>query len=192
MAPRCVDTLHQHAKKNRALTSRRWRCCSCEAAPRPHDTHASVLSHTTRCIHTVTTSLQGQWGCSEFRPCIHAQPGEGLLARLGLPEGAVRNVLMAGDIVPRAFACDYTLVADILKRVSPSFREHRCLSGGERVVSWIWQKLCSCIVSLAPPSCCCVEESASCEYMCFSYYCARAICHQLLPIRQPNCLRSCV
>jgi hypothetical protein len=41
---------------------------------------------------------------------------------------------MARDIVPRAFACDYTLVADILKRVSPSFRDHRCLSNGQRVV----------------------------------------------------------
>lgn len=46
----------------------------------------------------------------------------------------MRNVLMARDIVPRAFACDYTLVADILKRVSPSFRDHRCLSNGQRVV----------------------------------------------------------
>ena len=54
---------------------------------------------------------------------------------MGLQEGAVRNVLLARDIVPRAFACDYTLVADILKRVSPSFREHRCLSNGARVVS---------------------------------------------------------
>ncbi len=60
--------------------------------------------------------------------------GGGLLASLGLPDGAVRNVIMALDIVPRAFACDYTLVADILKRVSPSFRDHPCLSGGRRVV----------------------------------------------------------
>ena len=46
----------------------------------------------------------------------------------------MRNVLMTRDIVPRAFACDYTLVADILKRVSPAFREHHCLSGSRRVV----------------------------------------------------------
>lgn len=32
------------------------------------------------------------------------------------------------------FACDYTLVADLLKRVSDSFREHRCLNG-QRTVS---------------------------------------------------------
>jgi hypothetical protein len=60
------------------------------------------------------------------------QPG-GLLAALGLPERAVRNVLMARDIVPRAFACDYSLVADLLKRVSDSFREHRCLNGTRTV-----------------------------------------------------------
>jgi len=40
---------------------------------------------------------------------------------------------MAKDIVPRAFACDYTLVADLLKRVSDSFREHRCLSASRTV-----------------------------------------------------------
>lgn len=28
------------------------------------------------------------------------------------------------DIVPRAFVCDYTLVADLLKQWLPSFREH--------------------------------------------------------------------
>lgn len=33
-----------------------------------------------------------------------------MLQRLGLPSGAVRNVMMPKDIVPRAFACDYTLV----------------------------------------------------------------------------------
>ncbi len=61
------------------------------------------------------------------------RPG-GILGAMGLPLGSVRNVMMPRDIVPRAFACDYTLVADLLKRVGPSFREHRCLSGGPRVV----------------------------------------------------------
>ncbi|KAL4443837.1 hypothetical protein ABPG75_011574 [Micractinium tetrahymenae] len=60
-------------------------------------------------------------------------PG-GVLGLLGLPEGAVRNVLMHKDIVPRAFACDYSLVADLLKRVSDSFREHRCLNGQRTVM----------------------------------------------------------
>ena len=40
---------------------------------------------------------------------------------------------MHRDIVPRAFACDYTLVADLLKRVADSFREHRCLNGRRTV-----------------------------------------------------------
>ena len=58
-----------------------------------------------------------------------------LLARIGLPAGAIRNVVMHRDIVPRAFACDYTLVADLLARVSDGFREHGCLQnpGGRQV-----------------------------------------------------------
>jgi hypothetical protein len=40
---------------------------------------------------------------------------------------------MHKDIVPRAFACDYTLVADLLKRVADSFREHRCLNSSRTV-----------------------------------------------------------
>ncbi|KIY97223.1 hypothetical protein MNEG_10738 [Monoraphidium neglectum] len=48
--------------------------------------------------------------------------GGGLLERLGLAEGAVRNVIMTRDIVPRAFACDYSLVADILRSWGPQWR----------------------------------------------------------------------
>ncbi len=50
-----------------------------------------------------------------------------LLERMGLPTGAIRNIIMHRDIVPRAFACDYTLVADLLARVGDGFREHGCL-----------------------------------------------------------------
>lgn len=50
-----------------------------------------------------------------------------LLERMGLPSGAIRNIIMHRDIVPRAFACDYSLVADLLARVSDGFREHGCL-----------------------------------------------------------------
>ena len=59
---------------------------------------------------------------------------EGLLKKLGLPSTAVRNVVMHKDIVPRAFACDYSLVADLLKRVGESFRDHQCLNGNSRRV----------------------------------------------------------
>ena len=59
--------------------------------------------------------------------------GGGILAQLGLPDCAVRNVMMHKDIVPRAFACDYTLVADLLRRVSGSFRDHACLRGERQV-----------------------------------------------------------
>lgn len=59
---------------------------------------------------------------------------EGVLEKLGLPHDAVRNVMMHRDIVPRAFACDYSLVADFLKSVHESFRSHHCLSGNRRVM----------------------------------------------------------
>lgn len=38
------------------------------------------------------------------------------------------NVIMMRDIVPRAFVCDYTLVADVLKSWLPSFKEHAGLA----------------------------------------------------------------
>ena len=57
---------------------------------------------------------------------------DGLLTRLGLAPHVVRNVVMARDVVPRAFACDYSLVADILKGWGPAFREHCCLNRWEQ------------------------------------------------------------
>lgn len=66
--------------------------------------------------------------------CPIDQKQEGVLQKLGLPHNAVKNVIMHKDIVPRAFACDYTLVADFLKSVHGSFREHHCLSGNRRVM----------------------------------------------------------
>jgi len=56
------------------------------------------------------------------------------LARLGLPVDSVRNVMMHKDIVPRAFACDFSKVSEILKRVHDSFREHKFLSGNRQVL----------------------------------------------------------
>uniref|UniRef100_A0A383V8M5 Fungal lipase-type domain-containing protein n=1 Tax=Tetradesmus obliquus TaxID=3088 RepID=A0A383V8M5_TETOB len=48
----------------------------------------------------------------------------GLLGKLGLAHEKVVNVVMTRDIVPRAFVCDYTLVAELLKSWLPSFKEH--------------------------------------------------------------------
>lgn len=56
----------------------------------------------------------------------------GLLQKLGLGEGAVRNVIMTRDIVPRAFACDYSLVGDILRSWGPNWRDHNCLNWASR------------------------------------------------------------
>lgn len=52
----------------------------------------------------------------------------GLLAALGLTNDHVVNVIMHKDIVPRAFVCDYTVVAGMLQRWWPSFRDHPSLS----------------------------------------------------------------
>jgi hypothetical protein len=52
----------------------------------------------------------------------------GLLGKLGLPQETLVNVVMTRDIVPRAFVCDYTLVADVLKSWLPSFKEHAGLA----------------------------------------------------------------
>jgi hypothetical protein len=53
---------------------------------------------------------------------------DSLLTKLGLPADAVVNVIMTRDIVPRAFVCDYTLVAGVLKSWLPSFKEHKGLA----------------------------------------------------------------
>jgi hypothetical protein len=52
-----------------------------------------------------------------------------LLAHLGLRDSHVRNVVMHRDIVPRAFACDYSRlsVADWMRSWGPAYKEHSCL-----------------------------------------------------------------
>lgn len=55
-----------------------------------------------------------------------------VLARLGLPTSSVINIMMHNDIVPRAFACDYQLVSDLLKRVGGGFRNQASLLVAER------------------------------------------------------------
>ena len=57
----------------------------------------------------------------------------GVLSMLGLPRNHVRNVMMHLDIVPRAFACDYSMVQAWLRRIGGGFREVRSLQGDENV-----------------------------------------------------------
>lgn len=63
---------------------------------------------------------------------------QSLLSKLGLNDFMIKNVIMHRDIVPRAFACDYTLVADLLKRVGDSFKGHGCLQGSGKVVLYFF------------------------------------------------------
>jgi hypothetical protein len=51
-----------------------------------------------------------------------------LLPALGLGPGAITNVVMHRDIVPRAFVCDYSPVAEVLKSWLPSFKGHTGLA----------------------------------------------------------------
>lgn len=54
-------------------------------------------------------------------------PSQGLLKKLNLPASSIVNVVMNKDIVPRAFACDYSPVAALLRNVGPGFRDLCCL-----------------------------------------------------------------
>mmetsp|Transcript_26268 Transcript_26268/g.86246 ORF Transcript_26268/g.86246 Transcript_26268/m.86246 type:complete len:854 (+) Transcript_26268:21-2582(+) len=51
---------------------------------------------------------------------------EGVLERLHLPVDFIRNILMHLDIVPRAFACDYTVVQGVFLSLD-AFKDHKCL-----------------------------------------------------------------
>eukprot|EP00798_Chlamydomonas_sp_ICE-L_P021817 gene21817-28840_t len=57
-------------------------------------------------------------------------PG-GLLEAVGLPETIVRNVLMACDLVPRAFTCDYGCLAKLICCMGPGLKEHSLLANAD-------------------------------------------------------------
>lgn len=80
---------------------------------------------------------EGAVECTDCQTCAFASSCEGktsekkvtrgLLEHLGIPSSAIRNVIMHRDIVPKSFACDYSPVVPLLRRVGTSFREHGCL-----------------------------------------------------------------
>ena len=76
----------------------------------------------------------GGEGCTGSCSVNGSEGKVGVLEMLGLPHDAIRNVIMHNDIVPRAFACDYSILADFLKRIHVSFREHTCLDGKRSVM----------------------------------------------------------
>jgi len=71
-------------------------------------------------------------GCPAFlsEHCSDKNAGDNarLLRRLDLPSSTFRHLCMHRDIVPRAFACDYTMITNILGRME-TFRDHGCLKG---------------------------------------------------------------
>jgi hypothetical protein len=76
----------------------------------------------------------GGEGCNGQCSVNGGRESQGVLEKLGLPHDAIRNVIMHKDIVPRAFACDYSILADFLKRIHASFRDHTCLHGKRSVM----------------------------------------------------------
>ena len=79
------------------------------------------------CLHMGHAAAEQRAAPQRAAPDFPEAASRSLLERMGLPTGAIRNIIMHRDIVPRAFACDYTLVADLLARVGDGFREHGCL-----------------------------------------------------------------
>lgn len=78
----------------------------------------------------LTTPPQHIYITHNISPTTTHTQGSSLLSQLGLSDDAIRSTMMTRDIVPRAFSCDYTLVADLLRSWGPSWREHSCLAGG--------------------------------------------------------------
>jgi hypothetical protein len=56
-----------------------------------------------------------------------------LLRSLGIPRDSVRNIILTHDIVPRAFACDYTPIAAMLRQV---FTQHLGLQCDDRSIMY--------------------------------------------------------
>ncbi len=70
----------------------------------------------------------GGGGGGSGASCRHRP--RGLFQALGLGEEHIVNVIMHRDIVPRAFVCDYSVVADLLVQWMPSFKGLVTLQGG--------------------------------------------------------------
>eukprot|EP00210_Caulerpa_lentillifera_P007163 g6853.t1 len=64
----------------------------------------------------------------------YSTSNQNLLEKLNLPTDTVVNIIMHKDIIPRAFAADYSLLAVFLRNWSSSFRTHHCLVSQERAL----------------------------------------------------------
>ena len=109
-------------------------CCSdCDSTSQCSKSDASASSSDSAATSAATLANSPDTSATEPTTDHHGHvKPQGILQALGLEAGCVRNIFMSRDIVPRAFACDYTLVADLLRRVGEGFREHDCLMGNGR------------------------------------------------------------
>lgn len=121
---------------------------------------------------------------------------QGILQALGLEAGCVRNIFMSKDIVPRAFACDYTLVADLLRRVGEGFREHDCLMGNGRYIpvhSCMHPCVHSCVYLFVRLCCLFSVNTAQMHDSCLvqnGWQAARRLCSSCLPFGAQHAVGS--
>ncbi len=96
-----------------------------------HNGHSKTDSSSSTAL--ANTAANGTTGSSSapVKPCCCGRDSVTPLTAVGLAEHMVRNVIMTRDIVPRAFACDYAAVSEILKGWGPSFKAHAGLSHGK-------------------------------------------------------------
>ncbi len=90
--------------------------------------HHAPASRCASCALDCPSARNGGDGANG-RPGGTGAAQRGLLAALGLTDAHVVNVIMHRDIVPRAFVCDYTLVADLLTQWLPSLKSLAGLQG---------------------------------------------------------------
>jgi hypothetical protein len=62
--------------------------------------------------------------------CGAAGGNQMLLERLNLKSSLFKHLCMARDIVPKAFACDYTMIKEILRKMD-TYKDHGCLKGSK-------------------------------------------------------------
>jgi hypothetical protein len=92
----------------------------CEGAGHATPTGGPCSACSLPCGHKAAKSAEEAAAAAAARAHHHS----GLLERLRLHDDVITNIVMTRDIVPRAFVCDYTLVADMLKSWNQSFKEH--------------------------------------------------------------------
>ncbi len=105
-----------------------------QCAPTPPSPAAEHAQHSHGDCGCSGSSSSSSQSSSQSSQSSSSSSSSRLLTLLGLQDAHVRNVLMHRDIVPRAFACDYSRlsVADWMRTWGPAYKEHSCLGAEGR------------------------------------------------------------